>query len=414
MATLPFMTIYLSRQYSLSVDLIGYAMTIALTIGVVFSLGFGILADKFDKKRYMLLAITAFASGFIAIPLVNNVTLVVLFFALINCAYSVFATVLKAWFADNLSSTSKTKIFSINYTMLNIGWTIGPPLGTLLVMQSINLPFWLAAICSAFPMLFIQIWVKRSEKIIATETGSVWSPKVLLQDKALLWFTCSGFLASFVSGAFASCISQYVMVIADGDFAEKVVAVVLPVNAAMVVTLQYSVGRRLNPANIRALMTAGTLCFEKVVAVVLPVNAAMVVTLQYSVGRRLNPANIRALMTAGTLCFVIGLVGFIFSGNNLLLWGMSAAVFTVGEIIYAPGEYMLIDHIAPPGMKASYFSAQSLGWLGAAINPLVSGVVLTSLPPSSLFVILALVIIAAWVLMLKGIRARPWGQPALC
>lgn len=56
--------------------------------------------------------------------------------------------------------------------MLNIGWTIGPPLGTLLVMQSINLPFWLAAICSAFPMLFIQIWVKRSEKIIATETGS--------------------------------------------------------------------------------------------------------------------------------------------------------------------------------------------------------------------------------------------------
>ena len=243
-ATLPFMTIYLSRQYSLSVDLIGYAMTIALTISVVFSLGFGILADKFDKKRYMLLAITAFACGFIAIPLVNNVTLVVLFFALINCAYSVFATVLKAWFADNLSSTSKTKIFSINYTMLNIGWTIGPPLGTLLVMQSINLPFWLAAICSAFPMLFIQIWVKRSEKIIATETGSVWSPKVLLQDKALLWFTCSGFLASFVSGAFASCISQYVMVIADGDFAEKVVAVVLPVNAAMVVTLQYSVGRR--------------------------------------------------------------------------------------------------------------------------------------------------------------------------
>lgn len=45
-ATLPFMTIYLSRQYSLSVDLIGYAMTIALTIGVVFSLGFGILADR--------------------------------------------------------------------------------------------------------------------------------------------------------------------------------------------------------------------------------------------------------------------------------------------------------------------------------------------------------------------------------
>lgn len=371
-ATLPFMTIYLNRQYDLSVDLIGYAMTVALTIGVIFSLGFGILADKFDKKRYMLLAISAFLLGFIAIPQVHSVTLVVLLFALINCAYSVFATVLKAWFADNLSATTRSKIFSLNYTVLNIGWTVGPPLGTLLVMQSINLPFWLAAICSAFPLVFIQTWVKRAETPVEGTTASVWSPSVLLRDKALLWFTLSAFLASFVSGAFASCISQYVMVVANGNFAEKVVAVVLPVNAAIVVSLQYAVGRRLTTANIR-------------------------------------PS-----MAAGTICFVAGLVGFMISGNSLLLWGLSAAVFTIGEVIYAPGEYMLIDNIAPAGMKASYFSAQSLGWLGAAVNPLVSGVILTTLPAWSLFVVLIVAIILAWALMLKGMRARPWGQPAMC
>ncbi|MGE4388017.1 MAG: efflux MFS transporter YdeE, partial [Citrobacter sp.] len=288
-ATLPFMTIYLSRQYDLSVDLIGYAMTIALTIGVVFSLGFGILADKFDKKRYMLLAISAFAFGFIAIPLVDSVMLVVLLFALINCAYSVFATVLKAWFADHLSPGAKAKIFSLNYTVLNIGWTVGPPLGTLLVMQSINLPFWLAAFCSAFPLVFIQLLVKRSAAAVNSENSVAWSPAVLLHDKALFWFTLSAFLASFVSGAFASCLSQYVMVVADGNFAEKVVAVVLPVNAAVVVSLQYAVGRRLTPANIRP------------------------------------------LMGFGTVCFVIGLGGFMISGNSLLLWGVSAAIFTLGE-----------------------------------------------------------------------------------
>ncbi|BDG84681.1 MULTISPECIES: efflux MFS transporter YdeE [Citrobacter] len=371
-ATLPFMTIYLNRQYDLSVDLIGYAMTVALTIGVIFSLGFGILADKFDKKRYMLLAISAFLLGFIAIPLVHSVTLVVLLFALINCAYSVFATVLKAWFADNLSATTRSKIFSLNYTVLNIGWTVGPPLGTLLVMQSINLPFWLAAICSAFPLVFIQTWVKRTETPVEGTTASVWSPSVLLRDKALLWFTLSAFLASFVSGAFASCISQYVMVVANGNFAEKVVAVVLPVNAAIVVSLQYAVGRRLTTANIRP------------------------------------------LMATGTICFVAGLVGFMISGNSLLLWGLSAAIFTIGEVIYAPGEYMLIDNIAPAGMKASYFSAQSLGWLGAAVNPLVSGVILTTLPAWTLFAVLIVAIILAWALMLKGMRARPWGQPAMC
>ncbi len=75
--------------------------------------------------------------------------------------------------------------------------------------------------------------------------------------------------------------------------------------------------------------------------------------------------------------------------------GISAAIFTLGEVIYAPGEYMLIDHIAPPGMKASYFSAQSLGWLGAAFNPMLTGLILTHLPHWSLFVILIVAIVAA-------------------
>jgi Arabinose efflux permease len=357
------MTIYLTRKYAMTVDTIGYAMTIALTIGVIFSLGFGILADKFDKKRYMLLAIVAFIAGFIAIPLVNSVTLVVLFFALINCSYSVFATVLKAWFSDALSSTEKARIFSLNYTILNIGWTVGPPLGTLLVMYSINLPFLLAAVCAALPLMLIQRYVQRLLASESEQTPVAWDPSVLLRDKALLWFTLSGLLASFVGGSFASCLSQYVLAVADSTFAEKVIAVILPVNAAIVVSLQYAVGRRLSTTNLRP------------------------------------------LMTLGTVCFVLGLVGFMYSDNNLIYWGLAAAVFTIGEVIYAPGEYMLIDNIAPPGMKASYFSAQALGWMGAAMNPMLTGQILTHMPPASLFLILIAAIVIAWALVLKGMNA---------
>lgn len=232
----------------------------------------------------------------------------------------------------------------------------------------INLPFWLAAACAAFPLVFIQLFLQRDGAAAAQPGAAPWSPSVLLRDRALLWFTCSGLLASFVGGAFASCLSQYVLVVASSDFAEKVVAVVLPVNAAVVVALQYAVGRRLSARNIRP------------------------------------------LMTFGTVCFVIGLVGFMFSGASLWAWGISAAIFTLGEVIYAPGEYMLIDHIAPPGMKASYFSAQSLGWLGAAFNPMLTGLILTHLPHWSLFVILIVAIVAAWLMIFRGINARPW-QP---
>ncbi|ALR76750.1 efflux MFS transporter YdeE [[Enterobacter] lignolyticus] len=365
-ATLPFMTIYLTRRFAMSVEAIGYALTIALTVGVIFSLGFGILADKFDKKRYMLIAITVFIAGFIVIPLANAIPLVVFFFALINCSYSVFSTVLKAWFSDVLSGSEKARIFSLNYSFLNIGWTIGPPIGTFLVMYSLQLPFWLAAISAAIPLVLIQFCVQKQVITDEDRQAAPWQPSVLLRDRALLWFTLSGLLASYVGGSFATCISQYVLVIAhDSDFAQKVVSVVLPVNAIVVVSLQYFVGRSITPGNIRP------------------------------------------LMTVGTLFFILGLGGFMVSGENLLLWGIAAAVFTIGEIIYAPGEYMLIDNIAPPGMKASYFSAQALGWLGAAFNPMITGIILTTLPAWTLFAIMIAVIIAAWLMILRGMRITP-------
>ncbi|MNB75324.1 putative transporter [compost metagenome] len=368
-ATLPFMTIYLTRVYNMSVANIGYALTIALTIGVIFSLGFGILADKFDKNRYMLIAITAVALGFLAIPLVDNVVLVVLAFSLINCAYSVFSTVLKAWFADVLNPAEKARIFSLNYSFLNIGWTIGPPLSTLLMMYSLQLPFWMAAFCAALPLVLIQRYVQKGIAAESEQVAVAWQPSVLLRDRALFWYTLSGLLASYVGGSFASCISQYVLAADyDSDFAQNVVAVVLPVNAAMVVTLQYIIGRKLSARNIRP------------------------------------------LMTLGTVFFVLGLAGFMFSGENLLYWGLAAAVFTVGEIIYAPGEYMLIDNIAPPGMKASYFSAQALGWLGAAFNPMVTGLILTHLPHWSLFVIMMVAIVVAWLMILRGMSVKAWGE----
>ncbi|MBQ0213025.1 efflux MFS transporter YdeE [Proteus vulgaris] len=363
-ATLPFMAIYLSREYQLPVDDIGIAMSIALTTGIFFSLGFGMLADKFEKKRYMLLSIITFIFGFAAIPMVHSTVLVVIFFSVINCSYLVFSTVLKAYFSETLSISAKPKIFSLNYTFINMGWTVGPPIGTLLLMYGTQLPFWLAAISASVPLFMIQLFVQRSKAINTGEENSVkWDPKIMLKDRALSWFVLSTFFGTLTFGSFASCISQYILVVYDAKLAESVIAVVLPVNAAIVVSLQYIVGKH---------VTADRL---------------------------------RKLMTLGTLFFMTGLLGFMFAGDNLIFWALAIAVFTFGELIYAPGEYMMIDNIAPLGMKASYFSAQSLGWLGAALNPLASGFILTSFPPISLFAILMAVSALAWFCMIQGMNA---------
>ena len=359
--TLPFMTIYLSRQYNMPLNEIGMALTMALTAGVVFSLWFGILADKFD----MLLAIVIFLGGFVAIPLVNNAVLVVVFYSLINCAYSVFATVLKGYFSDTLEIHQKPKIFSLNYTFANIGWTVGPPIGTLAVLYSTNLPFWLSGLTAIIPFIVISRYVHSVPVSELQQDSNVrLSPLQMLKDKALMYLTLSAFLGSLVFGSFAACLSQYAIAISDSDLAQKVVGVVLPVNAFVVVVFQYMVGKRIRPDNIKK------------------------------------------LMAYGTLFFIAGLAGFMISGDNLLLWGLSAAVFTLGELIFAPGEYMLVDNIAPAGLKASYFSAQQLGWLGGACNPLFTGLMLTWLPPYMLFVVLMAAIALAYLMVVKGMAAK--------
>ncbi|NDJ57493.1 MFS transporter [Enterobacteriaceae bacterium 4M9] len=363
--TLPFMTIYLTRQFAMDVHQVGIAMSGALTTGVLFSLFFGMLADKFDKRRYMLAALALFFSGFIAIPLLNHPLAVVAFFSVINCAYSVFSTVLKSYFADTLPVYEKPRIFSLNYTFINIGWTLGPPLGTWFLMYSLNLPFWLAALSAVPPLWLVGRYVQPLAPV-RQNAHIAWSPASLLRDNALRWFTLSTFLGQLVFGAFVTCLSQYALAIGDAQLAQQIVAVVLPVNAVVVVLLQYQVGKRVRPDNLRR------------------------------------------LMLYGSLFFATGLLGFMVAGSNLWLWGLAAAVFTLGELIYAPGEYMLLDHIAPPGLKASYFSAQTLGTLGGALNPLLTGYVLTWLPPWTLFASLIVVTGCAYGTMLMGMRCGPF------
>lgn len=96
-----------------------------------------------------------------------------------------------------------------------------------------------------------------------------------------------------------------------------------------------------------------------------------------------------------------------------MVWAVSMVIFTLGELIYAPGEYMLIDHIAPPGMKSSYFSVQALGWLGGALNPLATGIILTTLPAWMLFSILTGVTVLSWGCMRMGMRQHGWETPPL-
>lgn len=64
------------------------------------------------------------------------------------------------------------------------------------------------------------------------------------------------------------------------------------------------------------------------------------------------------------------------------------AIFSFGELIVIPVEYMFIDFIAPENMKGSYYGMQNLSNLGGAINPVMCGFLLSYAAPSVMFIAL--------------------------
>jgi len=139
-------------------------------------------------------------------------------------------------------------------------------------------------------------------------------------------------------------------------------------------------------------------------------NALMVICLQYSLGKRITHKHLNLWLAAGLSLFIVGLGGFALS-TTLTVWVIAMAIFTVGEIIVFPAEYMFIDTIAPDPLRGMYYAAQNLSNIGAALGPVLCGVMLATQPAHHMFYMLALFIIAGAVLYGLGVRLSAEAKP---
>ncbi len=81
--------------------------------------------------------------------------------------------------------------------------------------------------------------------------------------------------------------------------------------------------------------------------------AHRVILLQYQIGRFLKRDQLRYWMGVGIAFFIIGLIGFSYA-THLVSWCLALFIFTLGEMIIYPAEYLFIDTIAPERLRGSY------------------------------------------------------------
>ncbi|WP_145594559.1 MFS transporter [Yersinia aleksiciae] len=364
--TLPFITIYLAEHFQLAPDKIGLVLGASLTLGIFASLYGGYLVDKFNKKRLILLAITLFAATFFTLPWIEHPAWIILILALLHSAYSVYVIAIKACFADWLPVNERIKAFSANYTLVNVGWAVGPVLGMLVVNIGPQVPFIISGVLALLVAIVLKFRISSADMSVSEPRLTESPPdfrqtfRIMRSDKRLIYFTLGGMFSAIVFGQFSGYLSQYLITVADAQFAYQVIGAVMTVNAVIVITLQYLLSRRMNQQNL-----------------------------------------MRWLML-GTLFFIIGLLGFMVAQDSIPLWMLAMAIFSLGEIIVIPVEYLFIDFIAPANLKGSYYGAQNLGQLGGAVNPVLCGFLLAYAAPQMMFSMLIIAAILGLAFFYRG------------
>lgn len=358
---LPYLAIYLTERTRVSAETLGWLLGGSIFFATVFGLYAGYLADHINKRKLLLAACGMVALACLGVTLTTRLVLLFAALCCVEAAVTVQKIAMKALLADWLEPTQRVKAFSLNYTLTNVAFSLGPVLRSWAFGMEHAAPLWFSA---AFALLTTQV-VSPSTGMPAVGSAAATVPAAntpasfketvndLRSDRQLVMLTLGGVLTSFVFGRFVTgYLSQYLI------------------------------------------QTQGPEGAAQAMPAILFTNALVVILMQYPIGRRIAPPHLFHWVLVGLAFYVLGLWGFMHA-DSVLTWVLAVAAFTVGEVITVPTDYLFVDRIAPSHRRGSYYGAQSLSGFGAAVCPVVCGYLLASYPPSIMF----------WVLMVSAVAS---------
>ncbi|OHX18834.1 hypothetical protein BI343_00640 [Chromobacterium amazonense] len=362
-AITPLLVLTLARQLGLSLQGTGMLLGAVLLASALSGLYGGYWLDRLPRGPALRGAAILMAVGGVMLPYGHSYATVVTALAAGELAMTVYGIAVKAILSDLVDAPQRAKAFSMRYTLANVAWAVGPILCSGMLLWNEHAPFWLAGLL-ALAGLLVQPGLPAAPAAASARPETFAATlRTLAGDRVLVWFTLSSLLAYVIYGRFSSYLPLYLLT-------------------------------RMNEAEAMRWMSALISC-----------NAIVVVLLQYPLGRLLQPHRLIRAILGGFLLIGAGML-WLGSVDSLPMMCAAIALFTLGEIILVPAEYLYIDAIAPESMKASYYGAQNLASLGGALGPAMVGALLSHGPSWVVFAILALLCVAGAALALYSERLR--------
>jgi MFS family permease len=364
--TLSFLAIKLQQTFGLGPAMIGAILGAGPLVGALTAPFAGAISDKVGRKTILTITLLSMALALVGMGTAETV----LAFCVAQIggavAVAVYEPISRAMMSDACPEAQRLKFFSWRYTAANVGWAVGPLIGIAAGAASTVL-FIIAGIVYAAFALALHVYrtpsVEKSEADQQASSTSLFETvKAAARDPRLAFFIAGGTLLISVYGQFSATLAPYLAANFEGGV--EIFAYMLSINGLVVL-----IG---NPFARRFIEHAGAL---------------------------------RALVV-GCLFFFVGEIGFLSAGE---FWGfaISIIVFTIGEILVVPSEYMLVDGISNARNRGSYFGAHSFATVGNFLGPTLGGAIMGMVGGPAMFLLFAGMAAASAFLFTVGTRMPP-------
>lgn len=372
-ATLPFLAIYLSRNLDLHPVLIGLTIGISPLSGVIGGFLGGHLSDRFGRMPIMIGSLLSMSLVYFGFMLAETPGWFILLNALNGLSGSFFEPTGQALIADLTEKSKRMRAFSLRYTAINIGASVGPLLGAYLAVVSAKSAFMVTGIMYFIYVLILIMMMKKYNlgNPMSEGTSKVTianSLKIIGKDKALRFLVLGTIIINFGYSQMESNLPQHLeSSIANGVF---------------------------------------------VYSVMLSINAVMVVLLQMPISHFAERFKTMQVMMAGAVFLSVGMLTFGFVTG----WytGIVAIFFvTIGEILIFPSSSYLVDKLATDELRGTYFGAAQFRKIGHVIGPIVGGFLLKEAGATVLFTVIAIAVLGSILFFVLGNKVFVKAAPGL-
>lgn len=325
---LVFLAIYLTEVRGLTPAQTGAVLS-AYGLGAIAGgpLG-GALSDRIGRRPTLVMSLIAGGASMLVLGLVARTVTITLAAVATGLLYEMYRPVVAATVADVVLPEDRPRAYGLIYWAVNLGASVAPLLGAVIAAHSYRALF--AADAATTALFGIILWVALPE-------------------------TRPGRLAQAdTRGAARAMLGDHVFV-----------ALCLLTLVFSVVFFQSFVGL---PIDVRAhgISPGG---FAGLIAL----NGVMIVLLQPFAGELIRHHSRESVLAVASVLLAVGFGMNAWIGS-LPAYAVSVAVWTLGEIVFAPASMALVADLAPAELRGRYQGAFAMAFTGAfAAAPLVGG-----------------------------------------